>query len=187
MLYEDVFLHHAEHASALDAVAYRNSRLESPLFLVVYGRQIYASFDTVAGNFSEFCKRSLNTVVYALDKSGSKFDRKRRARRIHVFARAESARFFINLNGRAVAAKFDNFADEFLLAHVNHVVHFALGHTLCNNQRSGYFYDFSSFHFRPLICSLCRIKYLRLSLFPRWLLCLQVPRPDCLPPTESAR
>ena len=184
---KDVFLHDAEHAAALDAVAHGNFRLKSPLLFMVYCGKIHASFDTIARHFFEFCKRSLNTVVYALDKTGGKLDGKGRARRIYVFAGAESARFFINLYGRAVAAKFYNFTDEFLFAYVNHVVHFALGHALCNNQRSGYLYDFSSFHFRPLICSLCRIICLRLSPFPRWLLCLQAPRPCCPLPTVSAR
>ena len=85
---KDVFLHDAEHAATLDAVAHGNFWLESPLLFMVYCGKIHASFDTIARHFFEFCKRSLNTVVYALDKAGGKLDGKGRARRIYVFAGA---------------------------------------------------------------------------------------------------
>ena len=187
MVYYCGFLNRTHGVARRNLIAHLFCGGKVPLFISRQARHFNAALKICAAYLHYLGKRSLNTVVYALDKTGGKLDGKGRARRIYVFAGAESARFFINLYGRAVTAEFYNFTDEFLFAHVNHVVHFALGHALCNNQRSGYLYDFSSFHFRPLICSLCRIICLRLSPFPRWLLCLQAPRPCCPLPTVSAR
>ena len=68
--------------------------------------------DVVAPQLVQLFQRPLNPIINGGDQAGAQFHAHGHPLGNHVFARAQAAGFFVNLDRSLVAAQFDDFADK---------------------------------------------------------------------------
>ena len=129
------FLHRTQHVAGDYFVADFLFGNETPFLFAVEIVYFKSSRDSVAVIFDDFFERTLNSVEDTLDKSGSEFHGKRHARRNDFVADAQSRSFLVYLNGRFVAAKFDNLAYKFFFSDFYDVVHLYVRHIFSHYKR----------------------------------------------------
>ena len=134
-------LHGAEDVAGNELVPHLCHGLERPKALMVERIHHDAAGDAVARLPADDVQRPLNAIVNGFDEARRKLHGKRRAGGFHRLAGADAAGFFINLNGCAVAAQLDHFADELLFRNAHHVVHLHVRHAVCDDQGAGHLND----------------------------------------------
>ena len=135
--------------AAGDHIAIGKRRLKIPTALAGQGRFVHPALDIRPVFIAQNLQRALNTVINIGQKPRPQFHRKRRAGGNHTVAPAKAGRFFVNLNGRAVAVHLNDFADQTVFADPNHIKKVRRAHSLGHDQRAGNFQNFSFYHFLP--------------------------------------
>ncbi len=138
VLYDLVLPDRADDVARLHVVAFFDDGHELPFLFAVDGGRANAASDTLARQRVQLFERTLYAVVNTAYKTRSELDGERLFRRFDRLARAEHARFLIDLNGRSVAAKLYDLADKSHIRDLYDVVHLDVLHAVRHYQRSAY-------------------------------------------------
>ena len=139
-------LNGSDHVAGADPVPCLSGRLELPYPVALQGGYGNSAAEVVAADLHDIVKRTLDAVVYALDKARAELDRKLTASRYDGFAGAEAGGLFIYLYRGEVAVHLDDFADEIHIGYVHDVEHVTFTHTFGYDQRAGYLFYYTCTH-----------------------------------------
>ena len=158
LLYHLGLLNRTDDVAAAYLVTHICSGYEDPLLLTLQGGNLHAAVQKVSACFlHNGIQGTLDTVVYTSNQARPQLHAHRYACGFHRLPGSQSGCLLVYLDGSLIAMNLYNFANQTLLADSNHVEHVRVAHAFCDDQRTGYFFNYAFAHLLPPL--LLPIKY----------------------------
>ena len=90
--------------------------------------------DAVPRLLPDLGEGALDAVVDGLDEARAQLHGQGRAGGEHGLPRADAAGLLIDLDGGPISPKLNDFADQLLLRHADHVEHLHVRHAACHDE-----------------------------------------------------
>ena len=115
--------YHSQECAFLDCVTDLNTGRERPFLLAVQWCRLDASSNESATAQFQHGQRSLDAIEDALQQSGPQLYREWHSGAVYGGARAQSRRFFVDLDGDFVLLQADGLAHQMIVTHLEHFEH----------------------------------------------------------------